>query len=272
MGIENDPMKEHNFDTDVIKRSFSTPVLVDFWAPWCGACSILSPVLELLHERHKSEWVLVKINVEKYAFLAEKYRVASIPTVMLFIDGEVVDSFAGAIPGHIIETWLSNNLSGRADNNLREAEMFYRTGQREKSLQKLSRILKENPHNRRAEVLYALQTVAQNPAKVKELVSSIEPVGFIGEMAEAVRVLSQFSETKINTEEKNEAAEHFNASVMAFRSGQIGKAFQEAIEAFRFDKDFMDGKIREVISALLIYSGEESELAEKYRKELFRVL
>ena len=72
---------------------------------------------------------------------------------------------------------------------------------REESLQKLS-VSERNPDNRRAEVLYALQTVAQNPAKAKELVNNIEPVGFIGEMAEAVRVLSQFSQTRINSEEK----------------------------------------------------------------------
>lgn len=265
-------MEKHNFDTDVIKRSFSTPVLVDFWAPWCGACSILSPALELLHERHRGEWVLVKINVEKYPVLAEKYRVASIPTVMLFIDGEVVDSFAGAIPGHVIEAWLRNNLSGRADANLKEAEMLYRTGQREKSLQMLSRILEENPDNRKAEVLYALQTVVQDPAKAKELVSNIEPVGFIGEIAEAIRILSQFIETKISSEEKSEAAEHFDASALAFKSEQTEKALQESIETFKIDKNFMDGKIRDILAALLIYAGEESGLAQKYRKELFRIV
>ena len=264
-------MEKHNFDTDVIKRSFTTPVLVDFWAPWCGACSILSPALELLHERHRGEWVLVKINVEKYAFLAEKYRVNSIPTVMLFIDGEIVDSFAGAIPGHVIEAWLRNNLSGRADANLKEAEMLYRTGQREKSVQKLSRILEESPNNRRAEVLYALQTVAQDPSRAKEIVSNIEPVDS-SEKWQAVRVLSQFSETKKSSEENSDAAAHFMASVVAFRSGQTGKAFQELIEAFRIDKNFMDGKVREILAALLIYSGEESGIAEKYRKELLRIL
>ncbi len=261
-------MEKHNFDTEVIKRSFSTPVLVDFWAPWCGACSILGPALELLHERHRGEWVLVKIDVEKNAFISEKYKVASIPTVMLFIDGEVVDSFTGAIPGHVIETWLHNNLSGRADAKLKEAEKLYKTGQREKSLQKLSSILEESPHNRRAEVLYALQMVAQDPSKAKELVSNIEPVGFIGEMAEAVRILSQFSEVKISLQENSGAAVHFNASVVAFKSGQTEKAFQELIETYRIDKNFMDGKVREILAALLIYSGEESGVAENFRKEL----
>jgi thioredoxin-like negative regulator of GroEL len=59
---------------------------------------------------------------------------------------------------------------------------------------------------------------------------------------------------------------------MAFRSGLVEKAFQESIEAFRVDKDFMDGKIRQILAALLIYSGEESRLAEKYRKEILSVL
>lgn len=267
-------MERNNFTSEVIRRSYSTPVLVDFWAPWCGACKVLSPTLELLHERHKTEWVLVKINVEKYPILAERYNVTSIPSVLLFIDGEVADEFVGAIPGHTIEAWLKNVLPEKPDSSLTEAQRLYITGHREESVSLLNKILQEQPESRKAKVLLALQTVLDDPQRAMELVGNTEPVGILGEMAEAVRIINKFLKTDIKTSEilKDKAGEHFDAAVKALKSKNVEICLQELTAALKEEQDYKSGYVRDVIVALFIHLGNEHELTVKYRKEVSRAL
>ena len=103
-------MTDEEFEKEVIERSRSKPVLVDFWAPWCGACRVLSPQLEVIHNRHREEWVLVKVNADKNPVLSTRYHVAAIPSVKLFLKGKIVNEFAGALPGHVIEKWIERSI------------------------------------------------------------------------------------------------------------------------------------------------------------------
>ncbi|WP_295471797.1 thioredoxin, partial [Thiolapillus sp.] len=87
-----------NYQTDVIERSAQVPVLVDFWAPWCQPCKILMPVLANLAEQYGEKFILAKINTEEEQELAAQFAIRSIPTVKLFVNGQPVDEFAGALP------------------------------------------------------------------------------------------------------------------------------------------------------------------------------
>ena len=88
----------NNFSTDVIDQSTKIPVVVDFWAPWCGPCKQLSPTLDKLAREYGGKIQLVKINVDENQELATQMRVQSIPMVVAFKDGQPVDGFAGALP------------------------------------------------------------------------------------------------------------------------------------------------------------------------------
>ena len=99
-----------DFQKDVIEASEHSPILVDFWAEWCGPCHMLSPTLEKLAEDAGEEWVLVKVNTELQPDIAMKYGIRSIPNVKMFYKGEISSEFVGAIPESEINQYLQQNL------------------------------------------------------------------------------------------------------------------------------------------------------------------
>jgi putative thioredoxin len=99
------------FQKEVLDKSREKPVVVDFWAPWCGPCRILGPTLEKLARQNKGKWRLVKINSDRQPELARRYGVRGIPAVKLFVDGDVVDEFVGALPEHQVKAWLEKAIN-----------------------------------------------------------------------------------------------------------------------------------------------------------------
>ena len=99
------------FQKDVIERSKSVPVIVDFWAVWCGPCRMISPVLEKIADKYKGKIVLAKLNVDENPVTSRAYGIMSIPSVKMFKNGQVVDEFIGALPESAVESWVRRNLN-----------------------------------------------------------------------------------------------------------------------------------------------------------------
>ena len=106
------------FQTDVVDRSMQTPVVVDLWAPWCGPCTTLGPILERATAATEGKVVLVKVNIDENPAISQAFQVQSIPAVYAMRDGQVVDGFVGAYPEHVIEQFVGALLPTEADEEL----------------------------------------------------------------------------------------------------------------------------------------------------------
>lgn len=103
---------DNDFEEKVIKGSASVPVLVDFWAPWCAPCLMLSPTLENLTTEYNGKFILAKVNVDESPTLSRKYSIMSIPAVKIFKEGVELDGFVGAYPENVVREMLDKILKG----------------------------------------------------------------------------------------------------------------------------------------------------------------
>ncbi len=144
---------EASFMADVIEPSQTVPVIVDFWAPWCGPCKTLGPALEAAVTAAKGAVRMVKINVDENQALAGQLRIQSIPTVYAFFNGQPVDGFQGAIPGSEIKKFVEtlSKMGGGADNGLADAlaaaEEMLTEGAAADAAETFAAILEEEPEN-----------------------------------------------------------------------------------------------------------------------------
>ena len=104
------------FERDVIERSLTTPVIVDLWAPWCGPCRTLGPILEKVTDATNGQVVMVKVNVDENPAISQAFRVQSIPAVYAVAGGQVVDGFVGAQPEHLVEQFVASLLQSPDDD------------------------------------------------------------------------------------------------------------------------------------------------------------
>ncbi|MFN3612213.1 thioredoxin [Tepidimonas sp.] len=166
-----------NFQAEVLEASLTTPVLVDFWAPWCGPCKVLGPILEKVEQAYAGRFKLAKVNTEDEQQLAGYFQIRSIPTCILFVGGQPVDGFMGALPEGQIKAFLDRNLPTpeqlEAQADVQEALQAAASGDTEAALQRLREALAHDPDNDDAR--YDLVRLLVESGRLEEASAALAP-------------------------------------------------------------------------------------------------
>jgi putative thioredoxin len=262
-----------DFQKEVLERSQEVPVLVDFWAEWCGPCRVLSPVLERLAAKSNGKWLLAKVNTEELPKPAAEYRVQSIPNVKLFFEGKVVAEFVGALPEYLVKQWLKENVPSRHQKELRLARELIDSKKTSAAVGLLEKILADESDNQEAKVLLATVHLLENPAKSASLIGEVDDPRY-SDTAEAfstiVRLLGLIDHPENLSE--SETKKTYLDAIFFLKRAEFEKALEKFIDVIRADRYYDDDGARKACVAIFKYLGEEDPITQKYRREFSSAL
>ena len=264
------------FEFDVINQSFNTPVVVDFWAPWCGPCRMLSPILEGLATDPALDFILAKVNVDDNPNVAMRYRVQGIPAVKAFVDGQVVAEFAGAQPEPRVREFLIKLIPDEVDETLNQAAGLLALHRWQDAENVLAELLDAYPTNQRAhyQMARALLGQALGCETLPHLAAISDGTEYVS--AERLKPLATYL-CRIDTVEADDTdlpplEALYNRSAMLVRRGNLEAALDGLLDVLRQDKRYRNGEARDVMLAVFELLGDGDDLTQTYRSELARVL
>ena len=267
------------FDQDVIKQSYETPVVLDFWAAWCGPCRRLAPLLEKLAEEHAGAFRLVKADVDQLPQHAAAFRVEGIPAVYALRDGKVVDSFSGLLTEPQLKEWLASILPTEADQLLRRAADIETAAPAEaEGLYRQAIML--SPQSAEAKIGLARVLLALRDASASRTVlEELEKRGFLEPEAEKVKAQlelgsHQVSSDKLATLEASLAATPDNVPLKwelaeaLLAAGKYDEGLRLALEVV----EQSSGDLREAARSRMVDTfrvlGDEHPLTATFRRQL----
>jgi putative thioredoxin len=270
------------FEPEVLARSRSVPVVVDFWAPWCGPCRALGPLLERLADEHAGAFVLAKLDVDRAPAVAQRYGVRSIPLVLGFRDGAPVAEFVGAQPEAAVRQFLERLLPTAGDRLAAEGDELAAAGHENAAEERYREALGHEPRNGPALVgLARLLAERGTVAEALELLERVVPSGAVGAAAEQlaaqlrVRGEAPGDEAALRARvaaRPDDLAAHLDLGRALAARGDYEAALAELLRVVEHDPQFAEQAARRAMLDVFGLLGRDHPLVERYRAELARAL
>ena len=274
---------ETNAQQLLIEESMTRPVVVDFWADWCGPCKQLMPILEKLAGEYQGAFLLAKVNADAQQILAQQLGVRSLPTVMVIKEGQPVDGFSGAQPESAVREMLDKHLPSPQAGALAEAEQLLAEGDFPAALALYRSAWEESGQKLEMTLAYAGALVTAN--RLDEADTLLQGVRLADQDARYEQLIAQIElgreaarSPEVEALEASMAAspdDHAIRIQLAIQLSQVAQ-YREALEhlltVLRADRDFNNGEARKVFLDTLATIGKGDPLAAEYQRKLFSLM
>ncbi len=275
-----------NFEQLVLENSFHKPVLVDFWADWCAPCKALMPLLAKITEEYQGELLLAKVNCDIEQDVVARFGVRSLPTVVLFKDGQPVDGFAGAQPESAIRTMLEPHVQMPAApeaDQLEAAQALFAEGRISEAENLLKQVLTEDNENAAALILYArclaergelgeaeavLNAVKGDEHK-QALAAARAQLTFLRQANDLPEVADLKSRLAQNAED-DEAT--YQLAIQQLARQQYETALDGLLKLFVRNRNYADGLPHKTLLQVFDLLGNDHPLVTTYRRKLYQAI
>ena len=283
-------VNEETFMDDVIEASKNSPIVVDFWAPWCGPCKTLGPALEAEVKATNGKIKMVKIDIDQNQNLASQMRIQSIPAVFAFVDGQPIDGFMGAKAPSELKSFIDKLLEKVTDDDgdlseaIAVANEMLNAKEFNDAAETFEAILGEDPESALAFVglfnarmgakkindaktmLEEIPDALKNKAEILALQAQID----LSNQAEGVGEINDLRSTITNDGNNHQA--RFDLALALFSKGETSEAIQELLTIFRVDQEWNDDAARQQLFKFFDILGSENPITLSGRRQLASML
>ena len=269
-----------NFNDAVVQASFEHPVVVDFFAQWCGPCQMLKPMLEKLVQ--EQDFVLAKVDIDQSQDLASTYGIEGVPDVRVVHQGQMYQGFVGALPEPQLRQWLdqvmaqlgSTGVKSELDEQLEAVQAAIATGDTETAKVLISTLMEQYPQDRKVAIAAAKFLIAQDRLDTAEklLIFIDDSDREYGAQARALRELMQLKLQSVDPILNHELDTPFFQAVRQTLSEQYNEALQGFLEITRRDRKYRSDGARKAMITIFDLLGAEHPLTQEYRRNLMQAL
>lgn len=266
-------VNEADFASAVLERSASVPVVVDFWAAWCGPCRTLGPILERLAAEMQGAFVLAKIDVDRNKQLAAQFGVQGIPAVKAFRDGKIIDQFEGALPESRVRAWLKRLVPSDTDRLVADAAERERSDLRA-AAELYRQALSADPGSGPARLGLGRALTLQADPEARDVLQQIPSGTPEHPAAQALLQLSDLLGAADGDESApaDDSGGRWRRAALHARAGEWAEALPLLLAIVQRDRAFGQDAARRAMLAIFMLLGEREPLVVRYRQQLASAL